>query len=61
MASALDPGDHGDMEEDSSEEDDPLDDDEVEMSDDEGPDDSMTLNQYQEETRRETLIRKSIT
>lgn len=60
VASALDSGDSGDMEEDCSEDEDPSDEDEVDTSDDEGLDDSMTLNQYQEEARRDALIRKSI-
>lgn len=48
------------MEEDCSEDEDPSDEDEVDTSDDEGLDDSMTLNQYQEEACRDALIRKSI-
>lgn len=46
------------MEEDSNE-DTTDDDDEDEMSDDEEADDNMTLVQFQEEARREALIRKS--
>lgn len=47
------------MEEDGSEEEDYSDDEDDEMSGDDCPDDDMTLNQYQDEVRREALIRKS--
>lgn len=50
------------MEEDGSDEGDLSDEDDsvdVEMSDDDGLDDDMTLNQYQDEVRREALIRKN--
>lgn len=49
-----------DMEENNSQDEDYSEDedDEVEESPDDGPDDSMTLIQYQTEARREALVRK---
>lgn len=49
----------GDMEEDSSNDEDLSDEDDDVLSDDDCSDDDMTLNQYQEEARRDALIRKS--
>lgn len=56
VSSALDPGL---IEEDSSKDEDFSADEHEEMSDDGDPDDDMTLNQYQEEARRDALIRKN--
>lgn len=56
VSSALDPGI---IEEDCSDEEDLSADEDEEMSDDGDPDDDMTLNQYQKEARRDTLIRKN--
>lgn len=49
----------GDMDEDSDEGADSSGDEDEEMPDDEDPDNDVTLVQYQEEARREALIRKS--
>lgn len=56
VSSALKPGN---IEEDNSEDEDLPGDDDEEMPEDEGPDDAITLIQYQDEARWESLIRKN--
>lgn len=56
VSSALKPGN---MEEDNSEDEDLSGNDDEEMSEDEDPDDAITLIQYQDEARWESLIRKN--
>lgn len=52
--------DEGSMDEDCSEDGDCFEEEDDEMSEEDGPDDSMTIFQYQEEIRRESLICKSV-